>query len=423
MLEPNASSESWKFHPDRDFLISEAHARPSETISGPANMLHLAFRAEPAVRRQFFHKLNPNEDALLVRHISATLGMVRVKLEYHTEFMSCTVFQEEVAADNQEDLVDFLSQNFPMGDVEILVLLKLNLLKSDDDLCVCFPNEQRLYGGILRKGIDVRSGFVPDENGFIQFSMHAKGMTNDEIGRRLQRLVEMETYRTMALLGLPEARKVSAELTNLEKELEDLTRLLGGSTNNTQQESESHFERLSMLSERSNVLATNTRYRFAASLAYAALFEQRLDSLEEEKVGKLQTMSGFLKSRFEPAIATIESTRRRQDTLTNDLSRTLVLLRTRIQLNLAKGNQAQLQSMNKRHDQQLKISQTVEGLSIVAITYYAVGLVSYLLKAAADQSWSPLSETLMTAISVPFVLVIVWALLRRLRKAWENSAP
>ena len=134
-------------------------------------------------------------------------------------------------------------------------------------------------------------------------------------------------------------------------------------------------------------------------------------------------MSGFLKSRFEPAIATIESTRRRQDTLTNDLSRTLVLLRTRIQLNLAKGNQAQLQSMNKRHDQQLKISQTVEGLSIVAITYYAVGLVSYLLKAAADQSWSPLSETLMTAISVPFVLVIVWALLRRLRKAWENSAP
>lgn len=423
MVKLHASSKEWKFHPDRDFLISEAHARPSQAISGPANMLHLAFRAEPSVRRQFFHKLGPNEDPMLVRHTSATLDKVRVKLEYHTEFMSCTVFQEELAADNHVDLVDFLSQNFPMGEIEILVLLKLNLLKSNDDLRLCFSGEQRMYGGILRKGIDVRSSFIPDENGFIQFLMHDKDMTPDEIGRRVQRLVEMETYRTMALLGLPEARKVSAELTILEKELEDLTRLLRGSTHNTQQESESYFERLSMLSERTNVLATNTRYRFAASLAYAVLFEQRLDSLEEEKVGKLQTISGFLKSRFAPAIATIESTTRRQETLTNDLSRTLVLLRTRVELNLAKGNQALLQSMNKRHDQQLKISQTVEGLSIVAITYYAVGLVSYLLKAAADQPWSPLSETLMTAISVPFVLVIVWALLHRVRKAWDKKTP
>lgn len=371
--------------------------------------------------RQFFDKLSPNEDTMLVRHTSGTLDTVRVKLEYHTEFMSCTVFQEELAANNELNLVDFLTQNFPMGEVEVLVLLKLNLLKPNGDLRVSLPSEHRMYGGILRKGIDVRSSFIPDRDGFIQFLMRDKGMTSDELGRRVQRLVEMETYRTMALLGLPEARKVSAELTNLEKELEDLTRLIRGSTNNTQQESESHFEHLSILSERTNVLATNSRYRFAASLAYAALFEQRLDSLEEEKVGNIQTMSGFLRSRFEPAIATIESTTRRQETLTNDLSRTLVLLRTRIELNLAKGNQALLQSMNKRHDQQLKISQTVEGLSIIAITYYAVGLVSYLLKAAADQSWSPLSETVMTAISVPFILIIVWALLRRVRKAWDNK--
>jgi uncharacterized membrane-anchored protein len=231
----------------------------------------------------------------------------------------------------------------------------------------------------------------------------------------------METYRTMALLGLPEARNVGAELTGLEKELETLTRQLRGSAENTRQESETLFEHLSIVSERANVLATQSRYRFAASLAYAALFDQRLDSLEEEKVGNLQTISGFLRSRFEPAVATIKSTLKRQETLTHDLSRALVLLRTRLELNLAKDNQALLQSMNKRHDQQLKISQTVEGLSIVAITYYAVGLASYLFKAATAQPWMPLSATLMTAISVPFILLSVSLTLRRVRKTWDDN--
>lgn len=422
MSNPSVSIKSWKFHPARDFLISEAHARPSQNISGPANILHIAFRAEPSIREQFYNFLSPNSDMIVTRHVSGAFGQVQVKVEHHTEFMSCTVFQDEVETNNQLDLLEFLNKNLPMQEVEILVLLKLDIFPSQSALLKAAPHDQRIYGGIFRKAISVQSSFVPNEDGFIKFLIHSKNLTSNELGRRLQRLMEMETYRTMALLGLPEARKVSSELTILEKELEALTRRLRGSSENTQQESETLFEHLSILSERANVLAAHSRYRFAASLAYGKLFDQRLDSLEEEKVNKLQTITGFLRSRFEPAIATIESTLKRQQTLTNDLSRALVLLRTRIELNLAKGNQALLLSMNKRHDQQLKISQTVEGLSIIAITYYAVGLASYVLKAVTAQPWVPFSSTLLTAISVPFILVIVWHLLRRVRKAWDGNS-
>lgn len=421
MSSSSASTKSWKFHAARDFLVSEAHARPSENITGPANILHLAFRAEPSVRQQFYHFLNPDADMALTRHISGTIGQLRVKLEHHTEFMSCTIFQDEVETDPQIDLTDFMNKNLPLQAVEILVLLKLNIVASRDTVLKAVSGEHPMYGGVFRKAINIRSSYIPDDDGFIQFLLHGQDLTSNELGRRLQRVIEMETYRTMAMLGLPEARKVGAELTDLEKELETLTRRLRGSAENTQQESEALFEHLSIVSERANVLATQSRYRFAASLAYAALFDQRLDSLEEEKVSKLQTLSGFLRSRFEPGIATIKSTLKRQETLTHDLSRALVLLRTRLELNLAKDNQALLQSMNKRHDQQLKISQTVEGLSIVAITYYAVGLASYLFKAATAQPWMPFSATLMTAISVPFILLSVSLLLRRVRRAWDEN--
>ena len=96
---------------------------------------------------------------------------------------------------------------------------------------------------------------------------------------------------------------------------------LRSSSDSSQEEDEALFQQLSSLSERTNALATHTRYRFAASRAYSTLFQQRVESLEEEKVGDLQTMSGFLRSRLEPAMATVESTAKRQQTLTDDLSR------------------------------------------------------------------------------------------------------
>jgi len=415
------SDKSWQFHPDRNNLIAEAHARPSQNISAPAQVLQVAFRCNKAIREAFFSVLDPSENASTLRHVSNDVNGVRIKLERHTEFMSCTLFRDMNTEDNLHTLADFFHETFPTDEIETLVLLQVDVVTTTAKMLKLLPLTERIYGGKIRAQIDVRSTFKPDETGCVRFVVHGRKLTGDELGRRLQRLVEMETYRTMSLLGLAKAREVGVRLLEYEDQLDALTQSLRGERASTSSDDESLFEKLSALSEKNNILASEIRYRFAASRAYYALFDQRITSLEEEKVGDVQTMSGFLRSRLEPAIATIESTAKRQETLTNDLSRALTLLRTRIELNLNKGNQALLQSMDRRHDQQLKISRTVEGLSVVAITYYAVGLMSYLLKALAKQPWMPFSETILTAISVPFILIIVWFSLNRIRNAWEDQ--
>lgn len=419
-MTPSSKNKNWNFHETHAQLVAETHARPAQSITGPAEIIHMAVKASDEIADQFFHALDPDKQETGPRHRTGKLNGIRVKLEKHTEFLSCTFFQELGNSQNKDDLLDIVKNNFPVTETEVYVLLKLSLVKSLREMLKILPIDQRIYGGKMREGIDVRSTFIPDEQGMIRFGLYGKNLTGDELGRRIQRLIEMETYRTMSLLGLPIARRVGKDLSACEKELEKLTLKVRQEPDTNPQDDETLFHELSELSERSNILLTETRYRFAASRAYFTLFQQRLDSLEEVKIGDVQTMSGFLRSRINPAMATIDSTAKRQETLMSDLSRAIVLLRTRIELNLNKGNQALLQSMDKRHDQQLKISQTVEGLSIVAITYYAVGLVSHLLKALAKQPWMPFSDTVLTAISVPFILVIVWFMLKRVRKAWED---
>jgi len=411
---------TWKYHPDREGIISETHARPSQSIMGPAVILHLAFRATEDVCDAFFKVLARENNKTEARHQTGCIDGIVMKLERHTEFMSCTLFQELHDKQQESNLLEFFKNWLPIEKIEILTTLKLTLVKSAREMLKRLPPEHRIFGGRIRNGIEVRSNFRPDEDGIINFAIFAKGLSGEEIGRRLQRLMEMETYRTMTLLGLPKARRAGVMLSEYEIALAEYKLPSNGKTKF--ETDDTLFKKLSELSEKNSALMTETRYRFAASRAYYSLFQQRIMSLEEEKVGDVQTMSGFLRSRLEPAMATIESTAKRQETITDDLSQALVLLRTRIELSLNKGNQALLRSMDKRHDQQLKISQTVEGLSIVAITYYAVGLFSYLLKALATQSWMPFSTTLLTAISVPIIFGLVFVSLRKLRRNWEEHS-
>ena len=86
--------------------------------------------------------------------------------------------------------------------------------------------------------------------------------------------------------------------------------------------------------------------------------------------------------------AMIERTRRAAD-----------LLRTRVDVERSAQNQALLERMDRRADLQLRLQHTVEGLSVVAISYYAVGLIGYAVypvahamaidKALRDLDWTP----------------------------------
>jgi uncharacterized membrane-anchored protein len=90
------------------------------------------------------------------------------------------------------------------------------------------------------------------------------------------------------------------------------------------------------------------------------------------------------------------------------------LLRTRVDVERSAQNQALLESMDKRAALQLRLQRTVEGLSVVAISYYAVSLAGYLGYPLA--ALVGVSKTMLSALITLPVVALVWMAVRRVRK-------
>ena len=105
----------------------------------------------------------------------------------------------------------------------------------------------------------------------------------------------------------------------------------------------------------------------------------------------------------------------RQRHLTRELSQATQLLSTRVGMTRERQNQALLESMNRRAKLQLRLQQTVEGLSIAAITYYIVGLIDYAGAGLASTGLG-VNPTVITAISIPVIAVLVGLGVRKVRR-------
>ena len=263
---------------------------------------------------------------------------------------------------------------------------------------------------------------------YTDFALHADGfsrmlvltgesaprglVTPRRLGRLVQRLLEIETYRMAALLGLPVAREAAAVLGRAEQELAALADAIRSADRDMEPELLDRLTRLAGSVE-SHYAATHSR--FSASRAYFALVSRRVDELAETRLEGMQTVKSFLDRRLAPAMSTCASADRRQQSLSQRISRISHLLRTRVEIEQQQVTQALLAAMNARQDLQLKLQSTVEGLSVAAITYYIVGLVSYLAKGAQAIGW-PWSPETTAAFAIPVVVLTIWWLLRRLHR-------
>lgn len=255
---------------------------------------------------------------------------------------------------------------------------------------------------------------------FTDFCVHADGssrmvllagsMAPRRLGRLVQRLLEIETYRMAALLGLPVAREAAAVLGRAEQELAALANAIR--TANRDDEP-ALLDRLTRLAGQVESQYAATHSRFSASSAYFELVDRRIKDIAESRLAGMQTIGEFMDRRLTPARSTCEWAARRQDALSQRVSRMSNLLRTRVEIEQQQSSQALLATMNQRQDLQLKLQSTVEGLSVAAITYYIVGLVTYLAKGGKALGW-PLSPESTAAIAIPLVAVSVWLSLRRL---------
>jgi uncharacterized membrane-anchored protein len=414
-------------HPQRTALHNEIHARPPEAMTAPLALSHVVMTADAAGRdasREHLaallrdHHL-PQPDANST-HVRLDVGTFRVRWELHTEFVTWTFSRAFDAAGfgDREPVTaiesvpqDWLAQ-LPGECIASLHLWVLPARESAGTTLVKHVlNEETLVASTVADGhAEVYTDFALHADGFGRMVLLAGGMTPRRLGRLVQRLIEIDTYRMAALLGLPVARESAAMLASAEQgvaELAEAIRAAGPS------EEPQLLDRLTKLAGEVESHYAATHSRFSASAAYFELVDRRIDDIGESRLAGLQTIGEFVDRRLSPARATCAWATRRQDALSQRVSRISNLLRTRVEIEQQQSSQQLLAAMNRRQGLQLKLQATVEGLSVAAITYYIVGLVNYLAKGAHAIGW-PWSAEATAAVAIPVVAVAVWASLRRL---------
>jgi uncharacterized membrane-anchored protein len=235
-------------------------------------------------------------------------------------------------------------------------------------------------------------------------------------GRISQRLLEIETYRLMALRGLPVAKQLGPMLSASENALADITARLENKSASDQE----LLETLVSLAARVERATAQHNYRFSATRAYDTLVDQRLAELRETAISGTQKIGEFMQRRFAPAMATVAATEQRLSSLSERVSRTSALLRTRVDIVTEVQNQQLLEKLTRGQEMQLRLQSTVEGLSIAAISYYVISLLLYAGK-ALKAAGVPINPEMAVGALVPLVLWAVWRTTRRIHAKLHND--
>jgi uncharacterized membrane-anchored protein len=414
-------------HPQRMALHNEIHARPPDAMKGPMAIAHIVMVGDAAEREasrvhvaellRDHHLASPDAQC---NHVRMDVGPFRVRWELHTEFVSWT-FTRAMAAEGFGD-----AEPVPALDVvpkewlarlpgQCLVNLNLWLLPSkvfgSTSLVKHVLNEDTLVASTVADGHgEVYTDFAIHADGSSRMVLLVGSMAPRRVGRLVQRLLEIDTYRMAALLGLPAAREAATELAFAERELAALANAIRTASRDDEP---LLLDRLTKLAGQVESQYAATHSRFSASAAYFELVDKRIAEINESRLAGLQTIGEFMDRRLTPARSTCQWAARRQNALSQRVSRMSNLLRTRVEIEQQQSSQALLGTMNQRGELQLKLQSTVEGLSVAAITYYIVGLISYLAKGAQALGW-PLSGETTAAVAIPAVGLGVWWSLRRM---------
>jgi uncharacterized membrane-anchored protein len=346
-------------------------------------------------------------------------GRGTLRWERHTEFS--TYFWDAPAPTKFGDGLDthpFGDQFSPPGNLIAGIRLEVRpdsaetqaALESFDLTSLCLSEVKD--GQAL-----IATDFRQDGDGLTRILVIDKGMTDAGRGAVVQRLLDIETYRTLAALGLALARSLSPEMRRIE---DGLTKITQGMKAGAREHADSLLSDITSLASELEANAALSLYRFGASRAYYNIVRERIASLNETAQPGFETIGAFLEKRLAPAMRTCQSIEERQANLSRKLSRATALLRSWIDVELERQNSALLSSMNRRVKLQLRMQQTVEGLSVAAISYYIVGLFGYLAK-PLDGLGLPIKPGLLSAAFVPIAIGFTWMVVRSIRKGHDKE--
>lgn len=416
-------------HPLRYALANELHARPFPVSQAPCTVVFLAIKnPEEAVRRDRAvdraHLLDlldrhgaahPQPEAT---HFSGQIGRHWLKWEQHTEFVTYTAFSEGISerAFNPADFEVFPADWLQQAPGQRVTSALLRVMHRPDEtevkrlLAEWFVPESMAVSRVLEDAAIAAGDFRIDPAGHMRFAVFVPKETGKRrVGRIVQRLCEIETYKAMSMLGFARVKSLNTGLGELDGRL---TQLMVEMTEG-EAPAEEMLPQLLSTSTELETMAARASFRFGATGAYEAIVTQRIEALREERFEGRQSFADFMMRRYEPAMRTVKSTQSRLQMLSDRAIRAGELLRTRVDVERSAQNQELLESMDRRADLALRLQHTVEGLSVVAISYYAVSLMSYLLYPLTATG---LSKGMITALVTVPVVGFVWMAMRRVKK-------
>ena len=413
-------------HSLRRTLAGEVHARPYEQIVAPVRASHLAIlhqglsaADECAYLAELLAIHGAEVPATSTNYFSRDLGALRLRWERHAEFSTYTFlrfdpftqpFAEAALALVPEQWLD----RMPGQVMTATHLVVEKAPRSPDDISALFDHNPLIGSKILGSAAECWTDFRLHADGFGRIWVRDKDLSKGQSGRVMQRLLEIETYRMMALLAFPQARQAHAEMTRMDSGLAAIvTELADPAVNQNDREL---LERLTALAAEAERLDAATSFRLGASSAYYAIVGQRIAELREDRIPGLQTIGEFMDRRLAPAMKTCESAGEREQSLAHRAARAGDLLRTRVDIALEEKNRDLLRSMNRRAKLQLRLQETVEGLSVVAISYYLLSLVLYAAKGLKGVGLH-VDPDMAALVALPIIVGAVILVVKRLRRA------
>lgn len=431
--------------PLREELHNEVHARPSAHIRLPALIVFVAVLNDGVSREEECEHLRrlPGQEGITPEQLRGNFQRLRfgehtLKWERHTEFTRYSLVQAlpEGAGLGSSDPSLLHALATPPGwlrDIPGRTVAAIQLVMLQADLpgpeaeaqARLMAQAQHWFGGRTVLASQLGGGhswavtdFRLPPSGFERILVIAPpGTSNARAGRISQRLLELETYRLMALRGLPVAKALGPMLAQSETQLAGITAQLESKATSEQE----LLDQLVSLAARVERATAESTYRFAATRAYDTLVAQRIAELREKPIPGTQTIGEFMQRRLSPAMATVAASAQRLASLSERISRASALLRTRVDIVSEAQNQQLLEKLTRGQAMQLHLQTTVEGLSIAAISYYVVSLLLYVAK-GAKAAGLPLQPEVAVGALIPLVLWAVWRTTRRIHARLGSPA-
>ena len=414
-----------------DFQYRELHAellaRPFPVVSGQVMVSHRAIiftPGEAAAHRAAVEALAsyPGVAATPATHgfQHLRLGKADVRIERHTEFTTFMTLAPQEGAPFAESAGDHLPEGWLaaipgrlLAAVEIASeqtpVEEAGTVKTMDLVSERFTQDRVVGGWVVERVASVWSHFKLDERGATRFLVQGHHLTAGRYGRLLQRLVEIETYRMAALLGLPLARDLLPQIETLEAQHVALVERIGVMDAGDERALLGDLTDLSLATER---LEARCGSRFSLTQSYARILSARVRELREEQVPGYQTMSEFFDRRLAQAFHSCERAEAGLSALSARLQSTTGLLRTRVEVNLQSQNQLLLASVDRRAAAQLRLQHNVEGLSVVVLTYYLANLLKMVLE-GTNAAGLTVNTMLVVSLVLPLLAGGVWWAVRR----------